>query len=395
MYLWTHKYNPKSVSEVQGHDEAIEKLRSFVQGYKRGAVLAYGPTGTGKTSSVYAIANEMSYEILEVNASDIRNKDKMESVVGSSSAQMSLFSRGKIILVDEIDALSGMADRGCLQALAKIIETSKWPMILIADDPWDSKLADIRKKCSMVEFRTLTYLSVVKVLKRICDSEGVGFDEEVLKALARKSGGDVRGAINDLQVMTVLDKTLSSYENVIDDRQQKQSMFDALRLVFKSRTPANVIGAFDNVDEELRNVVMWIDENLPYEYATDDLVKAYDVLSRADVFSGRIMRWQHWRYLVYINYLVTVGIALAKTEKSGKFVNYKRSSRILKLWQAKMKYAKKNSVAEKIAAKCHTSTRRAKMDIFPFFKVMFEKGKGEGIAKELELNEEEIAYMAS
>ncbi len=395
MYLWTHKYNPKTVSEVQGHDETIEKLRSFVQNFKHGALLAYGPTGTGKTSSVYAIANEMSYEILEVNASDIRNKDKIESVVGGSSAQMSLFSRGKIILVDEIDALSGMADRGCLQALAKIIETSKWPIILIADDPWDSKLADIRKKCSMVEFRTLTYLSIMKVLKRICESEGVSFDEDVLKSLARKSGGDVRGAIIDLQVMTVLDKTLSSYENVIDDRQQKQSMFDALKLVFKSRTPANVIGAFDNVDADLRDVVMWIDENLPYEYAAENLVKAYDVLSRADVFNGRIMRWQHWRYLVYINYLVTVGIALAKDEKNSKFVNYKRSSRILKLWQAKMKYAKKNSVAEKMAAKCHTSTKRAKRDIFPYFKVMFVKGKGDEIAKELELNEEEIAYMVS
>ncbi|MEK6816418.1 MAG: AAA family ATPase, partial [Nanoarchaeota archaeon] len=151
MYLWTHKYVPKSVSEVQGHDEAIGKLKGFVQGFKRGAVLAYGPTGTGKTCSVYAIAKDLNYEILEVNASDIRNKEKIESVVGGSSVQMSLFSRGKIILVDEIDALSGMADRGCLQALAKIIETSRWPIILIADDPWDSKLADIRKKCTMGE----------------------------------------------------------------------------------------------------------------------------------------------------------------------------------------------------------------------------------------------------
>ncbi len=395
MYLWTHKYVPKSVSEVQGHDEAIGKLKGFVQGFKRGAVLAYGPTGTGKTCSVYAIAKDLNYEILEVNASDIRNKEKIESVVGGSSVQMSLFSRGKIILVDEIDALSGMADRGCLQALAKIIETSRWPIILIADDPWDSKLADIRKKCTMVEFRTLTYLSIMKVLRKVCDGEGICFDEEVLKALARKSGGDVRGAINDLQVMTVLDKTLASYEDVIDDRLQKQSMFDALKLVFKSRTPANVIGAFDNVDEELRDVVMWIDENLPYEYSNGDLVKAYEVLSRADVFNGRIRRWQHWRYLVYINYLVTVGIALAKEEKSGKFVNYKRSSRILRLWQAKMKYAKKNSVVEKIAAKCHTSARRAKQDIYPFFKVIFDKGKGDEIAKDLELNDEEIAYMSS
>jgi replication factor C large subunit len=386
---------PKTVSEVQGHDTTVEKLVNYVRNYKAGAVLAYGPTGCGKTSSIYAIAKKMNYEILEVNASDLRNKDKMNAIVGGSVGQMSLFNRGKLILVDEIDALSGMKDRGCLQALAKIIAKSTWPIILIADDPWSSKLSDVRKKSSMIEFRTLTYLSVMKVLKRICAEEEIKYDEDILKALARKAGGDVRGAVNDLQAMTAIDKKLDSYDGVIDDRLQTESIFNALKLVFKSKTPSNVIRAFDNVDVDFRDIKMWIDQNLPYEYESKDLCRAYDALSRADVFNGRIMRWQYWRFMVYINYLQTVGVALAKEERSKKFVNYKRSGRILKLWQAKMKYGKKKAIAEKVAAATHTSKKRALKDTLPYLKKIFENGSGAEIAEELELNPEEVKFLVS
>jgi replication factor C large subunit len=395
MYPWTEKYLPKKIFDVQGHDGTIEKLKSYVVNFKKGAVLAYGPTGCGKTSSIYAIANDLNYEILEVNASDLRNKDKMLSVVGGSAGQMSLFSRGKVILVDEIDALSGMKDRGCLQALVKIISTSSWPIILIADDPWDSKLKDIRKKCTLIEFGTLSYLSVSTVLKNICVSENIEFDEDILNSLARKCAGDVRASINDLQVLSAIGNKLDSYEGIVDDRYQTENIFNALKLVFKSKTPENVIHAFDNVDMDQREVRMWIDENLPLEYNGQDLINAYDSLSRADVFYGRIMRWQYWRYLVYIYNFMTVGVALAKEERNKKFVNYKRSGRILKLWQAKMKYGKRNAIAEKLAEHTHTSRKRALKDTLPFIKKVFENGKGNAIAEELRLNPEEIAYLSS
>jgi replication factor C large subunit len=78
---------------------------------------------------------------------------------------MSLFSRGKVILVDEVDGLSGTKDRGGALAVARIISDSAWPVVAIANDPWHKKLSPLRKACQKIEFRTLNYKSVLNVLK--------------------------------------------------------------------------------------------------------------------------------------------------------------------------------------------------------------------------------------
>ena len=138
MQPFTIKYQPKKIGEIIGQDTAIKNLKNFVVNFKRqkkNAALLYVPSGVGKTISVHALANELNLEILEVNASDVRNAEQINSLVGSAVGQMSLFSKGKIILVDEIDGLSGMKDRGGLLAITKLIEKSSFPMILTMTNP--------------------------------------------------------------------------------------------------------------------------------------------------------------------------------------------------------------------------------------------------------------------
>ena len=105
---WTAKYCPKTTKEVQGHNIAITELKNYITSYKsqkKKAALVYGGPGVGKTCIVHAIANELDHEVLEVNASDFRNKDGIEQTVGAAAQQMSLFAKSKIMLVDEIDGL--------------------------------------------------------------------------------------------------------------------------------------------------------------------------------------------------------------------------------------------------------------------------------------------------
>jgi len=114
MQPFTIKYQPKKTNEIIGQDTAIRKLKDFVVNFKKqrkNAALIYGPSGVGKTISVHALANDLDLEILEVNASDVRNADQINSMIGSAVGQMSLFSNSKIILVDEVDRSSGMKDR--------------------------------------------------------------------------------------------------------------------------------------------------------------------------------------------------------------------------------------------------------------------------------------------
>jgi len=118
--------------------DSMSSLVNFIK--NKGKILLIGPTGSCKTSAVYAIANGLDLEVIEVNASDIRNKEGIERTVGSSANQRSLFSKERIVLIDEIDALSGMEDRGGAQAIASIIKSSSCCIVMTANEKDNEKI---------------------------------------------------------------------------------------------------------------------------------------------------------------------------------------------------------------------------------------------------------------
>ncbi|RMF06069.1 replication factor C large subunit [Candidatus Woesearchaeota archaeon] len=401
---WVVKYAPKTKSEVQGQDSVLRQLEEFILKYTRQTrkgLLLYGPPGVGKTSCVYAIANDHNLEVVEVNASDFRNKDGINSVIGSAVRQMSLFARGKIILVDEIDGLSGNSDRGGVAALTKLIRSSPFPMILTANNPFEQKFNDLRKSCQLAEMNTPSYLSVASVLKRICESEKIAIDESALKSIARRSGGDIRGAINDLQTLASEKRSekggvsISQQDvDLLSERERKETVNEALMRILKTTDPFVAKQAIALTDEPWDSFMLWLDENIPKEYSRpDDLARAYEMLSRADVFAGRIRRMQHYRFLAYINDLISAGVALSKDEKYGGFRSYSRPARLLTMYIAKMRYAKRNSIASKIASKLHMSLKRATEQVYYLKTFARNEDFASRLMKEFELDNDEIEWL--
>jgi len=376
------------------------QIKSFIETFKRQkkkAIVIYGPSGSGKTSSVYAIASDSDYEILEVNASDFRNADKINSVIGSASKQRSLFAKGKIILVDEIDGLSGMKDRGGIAALTKLLEESAFPIICTALDPFDKKFKALRKKAELIEFEVLDHNDIFTYLKGICEKEKIKFDETDLKALSRRVAGDLRAGINDLQMLAGATKELKKEDiETLSERNKKEDIEDALLRVFKTTDAKLALRAYDGVNLDYDKILLWIDENLPKEYTKqEDLARAYDYISKSDMFNRRIRRWQHWRFLVYINVFLSAGIAVSKDEKYKSIPEFKQPSRLLTYFIANMKYAKRKAIAEKIAAHTHTSTKRALQDHYPYIKVMCKKNKklAEELADDFGFDREELEWL--
>jgi len=399
MQSWIRKYMPETSKDVVGQDTAVSHVKGFIQNFGIGkkAVLLYGPSGCGKTCSVHALANELNYEILEINASDTRNQEQLNLRLGVAVKQQSLFKKSKIILVDEIDGLSGRKDRGAATTLAKIIDKSSFPIVMTANNPWDQKFSILRRKSELIQFHHLNYISIFDFLKKICREESISYDEPLLRSLARKVGGDLRAAINDLQTLTGDKKEFKKQSlDELGERQQTETMMQALTKVFKTTDPDVARAAFDNVNENTDKIFLWLDENLAKEYTKpQDLARAYDKLSRADVFRGRIRRWQHWRFLVYINDLITAGIALSKDEKYKGFTKYGPTTRIFKLWKAKMKYMKRKAIAEKIAEKTHSSKKSIIQNTLPYMQVIFKKNKksGDDLAEYFKLDKEEVDWL--
>lgn len=396
---WTKKYVPKNSSEIIGQDKVVNSLKEFVSNYKKAkkkAMIIYGPPGCGKTSSVYAVADELGLEVIEINASDCRNKDAISLIIGSASKQASLFAKGKIILVDELDGISGTKDRGGVAAITDIVKNSSYPIVITSNNPYDKKFSSLRKVSDIVEFIELSCNDIFGFLKNVCDNEKMIYEDSDLRSLARRSGGDLRGSITDLQLLTCVGNKFDTNALMeLDGRKQLETMPQALVKVLKTTDPLIALTAFDNVNEDLDTAKMWVDYNLGKEYTKpEDLYRAYMALGKADIFNRRIRRWQHWRYLVYVNALMTAGVAVAKDERY-KFVGYKPTSRILKMWMANMRNAKKKSIAAKIAEKTHTSTKRVEQDVLPFLQIAVNKDKIllDKIFDEFELSKDEVMWL--
>jgi replication factor C large subunit len=396
MVPWTLKYQPDSLSNIIGQDRAVAQIRNFLENFKTGkksALILNGPPGCGKTSSAVAVAGELGYELFEVNASDRRNKGSVEEVIGNALKQQSLFAQNKLILIDEVDGLSGTQDRGGVSALVKVMDKSVYPLILTANNAYLDKLKSLVKKCELVNMTLLSNDSVVEILKKICDAEQVEYEVQTLYTISRKAQGDLRGAINDLELVSRYTQKVEK-DNVIElsEREKKVSLMNALVNVLKNKDLEIARHAFDNIDENFDDVFMWLDENLPYEYSGRELAQGYDALSKASVFKGRIMKQQYWRFLVYMNAFMSAGIAISKKESKKKFISYKRNSRPLTMWIMGNKYAKRKKIAEKLAKHTHSSTKTAIDNLF-YLKKMFELRDCDKIIHELKLDSEEVAWL--
>ena len=344
---------------------------------------------------MHAVASELNYEIIEINASDFRNAQSINAIVGSASSQLSLFATGKVILVDEVDGVSGKKDRGGIAALSKLLSKSAFPIVMTANDPWDKKFSGLRKVSEMIQFKPLGSEAVHSVLKGICMKENVAADPDALRSMAGRAGGDLRAAINDLQILAGSTGKLGLKEvEELSDRNRKESMIRAIARVLKTTDFGIAAKAFDDVDEMPNEWFLWIDENVPLEYKEPEfLARAYEAISYADVFNGRIMRNQHWRFLVYVKILLTAGVATAKNRKLFGLANYRQTSRLLKIWIANSRYQKRKNIASKIAGKTHTSPARIIKDFY-FYKSIIKNGRNrEDFAEEFDLDKEEMNWL--
>ena len=121
-----------------------------------------------------------------------------------------------------------------------------------------------------------------------------------------------------------------------------------------------------------------------------ELAKAYESLSKVDIFKGRIYKQQYWRFMVYENIFLSYGISASKKDAKTGFTSYKKPERILKIWLHNQRTAKKKSIAQKYAKVVHVGVKRA-LHEFPIISQIIKSNIS--IQKELKLNEEEIEYL--
>nr|MDO8079724.1 replication factor C large subunit [Candidatus Freyarchaeota archaeon] len=399
---WTEKYKPLGISEVVGNEKALSELVGFLRSWRRDAskkaLLLYGSPGNGKTVSVYAAARDLGFEIVEVNASDKRNLEMIQRTIGSAATMSSLFPvKGKVLLIDEVDGLSGTEDRGGVGAIISVIKSSEHPIVLTANNPWDPKFSSLRQYCEMVSFDKIRAPTVRKVLRRICDREGIRVDDSVLEALATNAEGDLRAAINDLQALSQNKTELTMEDVVLYSRDKIRSIFEVLGKMFGGSEARLIVDDVSSTDVDYELMIHWINENIPQHMSdAKELSDAYDMISRADVFLGRIKNRQHWGLLSYVFELMSAGVSLSRTVTKPHFVKYQFPSWIRNLSKTRVTRSKLSSIGTKIGNKCHTSSSGGVEHYLPYLEIIFQADpkRAAKISKFFELEDELIEKIA-
>ncbi|MFC7226714.1 replication factor C large subunit [Salinirubellus salinus] len=391
---WTETYRPTTLSDLRGNDKARESLHSWARswGDHREAAVIHGSPGVGKTSAAHALANDMGWDVMELNASDSRTRDQIEKVAGGAAMNRSLTGTGRqLVILDEADNLHQHKDRGGARAMTDLVKSANQPIVLIANDYYDMSRG-LRNACREIEFRDVSARSILPALRDICRREGVQYDDEALERIAERNSGDLRGAINDLQAVAEGRDHLTVADISTGSRDRSVGIFEFLDGVLKEEGAQEALQLAYDAEENPEDLLQWVEDKVPMVYEGQELADAYEFISNADRWQGRVRATQNYSYWRYISDNVAAGVASVRRSTRGGWTRYGgypyRSSRD----------ATRDHVAQQIAEAEGVSIATARREYLPFLASMVEYCKPRelavAIAARYELDAEHLAYVS-
>ncbi|CAB9515664.1 factor C subunit 2 [Seminavis robusta] len=203
---WVEKYRPKTLDDVVGNEETLVRLRAIAKDGNVPNLILSGPPGTGKTTSVHALARELlgdAYKngVLELNASDARGIDVVRNRIKSFAMNKVTLPPGrhKIIILDEADSMTGAAQ----QALRRTMEIySKTTRFCLACNISTKIIEAIQSRAAILRYSRLTNEQVLSCLIKVAAAEKVSYTNDGLEALLFTAEGDMRHALNNFQACT-------------------------------------------------------------------------------------------------------------------------------------------------------------------------------------------------
>jgi replication factor C large subunit len=355
--MWSEKYRPQNISEMIGNEESRSSIIEWFTKWKKGTkpLLLVGPPGIGKTTIAYLTAKQFGYDMIGLNASDVRSKSRINEILSPVLSNISIFGI-PMIFIDEVDGIHGRGDYGGAEALIEILKEPTVPIILAANSDTSDKMKSIKKVVKTISFKPIPPRLLKIYLENILKKENTQLSPGSMIKVIDRSRGDIRSMINLTQSLVTgfNPQTEKSFESI--------NVEDGINAFFKA-----------NSIDEARSVLysMQIDPKLKIDafYSSiitsnldnNTLAKLLEVVSEADVLYGKIMKTQNWRLLRYLNEIL---IGLYKNDERIRYAQYNLSWPLLNRirWDGK----KIKTLSSIMAKNLHLSSSTFVTICFPY-----------------------------
>ena len=355
--MWSEKYRPKNILDLIGNEDARNSFVEWLTKWKKGTkpILLVGPPGIGKTTLANLAAKQFDYDLISLNASDVRSKKNIQEILSPVLGNETIFGT-PMIFIDEVDGIHGRADYGGTEAIIKILKESTVPIVLAANSDLSDKMKSIKKNARVIQFRPLSPRLLRFYLNKILQLENGKISSDSLMKLVAESKGDIRSMINFAQALVTgfnppTEKSFESLdiEESINTFYKANSIDEARSILYSLRIdPREKINAFYS-------------SVIGSSISTDDMQRFLQIISTADMLYGKIMKTQQWRLLRYLDAIL---LGLYKKDLPIRYSKYNLSWPILN--RIRWDGTKIKSLIGSFAKNMHVSKSTFSTLYFPF-----------------------------
>jgi replication factor C large subunit len=373
--MWSEIHRPKRVEQMAGNEEARLAVLKWLAGWVSGAkpLLMVGPPGVGKTTLVHALARQFEYDLVEMNASDVRNRGAIEERIRPLLLNTGLFGRRIMLFLDEVDGISGREDSGGLDALVDLMKEPTIPVIMAANEK-SAKIKELAKACKTVEFSPVPPRLLLVFLDHVLKQEGASLGPGDKISVVNNSRGDIRALLNGAQ------SRVAGYATTSNADIAEIDMVDAVTGYFASTSREKAVKLLAKADASFpdpryqggmdaearrKDMIAALYSSIVSSHVdADSLAAMLDVLSRADVVVGRVSRRRQWSLLRYVRDMVAFGLFEKSRGKGIKYNQYAMPWQVMGPIFARSQTVRKLSSA--IAPAMHVSARTFSTFVLPY-----------------------------
>lgn len=297
MLMWSEKHRPQKISDMIGNEESRSAVVEWFAKWKKGTrpILLVGPPGIGKTTMAYLAAKQFGYDMIGLNASDVRSKSRINEILSPVLGNVSVLGL-PMIFVDEVDGIHGRGDYGGAEALIRILKEPTVPIVLAANSDASDKMKSIKKVVKTVAFKPIAPRLLRVYLENIVAKENSKLSPGSIIKVIDKSRGDIRSMINLTQSLVTgfNPQTETAFESV--------DVENGINAFFKANSIEEARGVLYSMQIDPRlKIAAFYSSIISSSLDQKALASSLEIISKADMLYGKITKTQNWRLLRYLN----------------------------------------------------------------------------------------------